>query len=131
MDAVNEAPVANDDTYDKDYGIKEDVLATLDVLANDTDGDLATNPDEEHLTIVEVSLVDTSQCTVEIINEGTALSIKSAGDWNGETTFDYTIRDALERGVDCYVTVYINQVNDNPEALNDTGSADEDHAAVR
>ena len=130
VDAVNEAPVANDDTYNFDAGVNEDVLATLDVLANDTDGDLATNPEEEHLTIVGVSPVDTSQRTVEIINEGTALSIKSAENWNGQTTFDYTIRDAWNAESTATVTVYINQVNDDPVASNDTGSADEDNAAV-
>ena len=130
VDAVNEAPVANDDNYDSSAGINEDELATLDVLANDTDGDLATNPEEEHLTIVEVSQVDTSQCTVEIINEGTELSIKSAENWNGTTTFDYKIEDAWNAESTATVTVYINQVNDDPVAANDTGSAQEDNAAT-
>ena len=47
VNSVNEAPVANDDTFT----VQEDALTFLDVLDNDTDGDLETNPDTEYIIV--------------------------------------------------------------------------------
>ena len=127
--SINDLPVANDDTYDIDEDSAQ-ADREFSVLSNDTDADLASGVDTETMTIVSVGSVDAAVCTVEIIESGTKVRINPIADWNGTTTFTYTIQDGDEQQSTATVTVNIAQVNDAPEAGNDTGSADEDHAAV-
>lgn len=121
---VNDDPLAIAD----DFSVEEDSSAnTLDVLANDRDVDFNTDlnhPVTESWQIV--SLEQPAHGSVSILPGSLAVSYTPPANWNGETSFVYTVRDAA--GVDSTVTatVTVNPVNDAPQAVDDSTSVDED-----
>ena len=124
--SVNEAPVAVDDTFT----IPEDTLTQVDVLANDTDGDLQTNPDTEYLLVSSVTDNDPN-AVIEINEDGDAVNIQPATDYNGPVTFTYVTKDASNAlSNTATVTVTVSQVNDAPVADDDTVSTTEDNAVT-
>jgi uncharacterized protein (TIGR03382 family) len=105
---VNDAPVANNDSYTVD----EDSAATvLTVLANDTFA-----PDTgETLTITAV----TQPANGSVTNNGTNVSFTPNANFNGTTTFTYTVIDGRGGSATATVTVTVRPVNDAPDAVND------------
>ena len=112
VNSVNEAPVANDDTFT----VSEDALTFLDVLDNDTDGDLETNPETEHLRVYSVTDEDPN-ATITVPEGGSGVNIQPNANYNGPVTFTYVVADAENATSNtATVTVTVTQVNDAPEA---------------
>ena len=124
--SVNEAPVAVDDTFT----VPEDALTFLDVLYNDTDGDLETNPETERLVVQSVTDTD-ANAEITKAADGSGVNIQPRPNWNGTATFTYVVADT-EGAISntATVTVTVAQVNDAPVADDDTASTNEDTAVV-
>lgn len=116
--SVNDAPVAQDDTA---QAVDEDTPITIDVLANDTDIDGDT------LTIVSNGFSANAHGTASA-NEGKVLFTPNAN-WNGSTSFTYTVRDGAGATDTATVYITVNPVNDDPYTTatgNDTYHFSED-----
>ncbi len=113
VNAVNDAPVANDDSATTD----EDTAVTIDVLANDSD------VDDDTLTITSVSDGNAAISGDQIVYTPTL-------NFNGIVTFTYTITDGNGAGDSAFVTVTVNPVNDAPVAEDDSTMTDEDVAVT-
>ncbi|WP_156489109.1 tandem-95 repeat protein, partial [Marinomonas gallaica] len=98
VDAVNDGPVAVDDTA----STNEDTVVTIDVLANDTDLDGDT------LTITE-AYVPAAQGTVAIVDG--KVQFTPAENFNGDATISYTITDGTVTD-SADVTVNVTPVDD-------------------
>ena len=115
--AVNDGPTAVDDTAETD----EDTPVTIDVVGNDED------PDGDDLTITAAS-VPADQGTVEIV--GNELVFTPAENFNGDVTITYSITDGNGGTSSAEVAVTVNAVNDDPVAVDDIETTDEDVAVV-
>ena len=118
----NDPPTAVDDTVNTN----EDTLVTIDVLENDTDPDLVTSGQTDNLTIV--SSGGSPKGTVTIASDKKSLSFDPTPNWNGTTSFTYTIQDKGSDSSTATVTVTIGAVNDAPIAVDDSASTNEDTA---
>jgi cyclophilin family peptidyl-prolyl cis-trans isomerase len=121
VENLNDPPTANDDAFT----VAEDSGATtLDVLANDS---FFPDPQE---TLIVSALTQPANGTVAIGPNGANVIFTPAANFNGTTTFTYTISDG-HGGLDtATVTVTVTPVNDNPTATNDTATVAEDSAAT-
>jgi large repetitive protein len=124
VNAVNDAPVAVDDTATTDEDTPVDIAAN-ELLANDSTG--PANESGQTLTIKSVSNGQHGQATLN--NDGSVTFTPDA-DFFGEASFDYTVCDD-GTPQKCYegtatVKVTVNAVNDAPVAVNDTATTDED-----
>jgi uncharacterized protein (TIGR03382 family) len=117
---VNDPPDAVNDAIT----VGEDSAATaVNVLANDTSA-----PDTgETLTVTSVTQPATGG-TVTLV--GGAISFTPAPDFNGVTSFTYTISDGNGGSDTATVTVTVTPVNDPPTANNDTLTVAEDSGAT-
>jgi DNA gyrase/topoisomerase IV subunit B len=115
VDAVNDAPVANDDTASTD----EDTLVTVDVLANDTDVDSAA------LTVTAVS----DPANGSVTTDGSTITYTPDADFFGVDCFTYDVSDGSLTDT-ATVCVTVNAVNDAPSANDDSATTDEDTAVV-
>jgi len=118
---VNDAPVAGADSV----STNEDAAVSLNVLANDSDVDGTVN---------RTSITIASQP-----GNGTAfydpfsgqVVYRPASNFNGVDSFTYTITDNLGvTSAPAVVTVTVNDVNDVPTGVADTGSTSEDTAVT-
>ena len=109
VDPVDDNPVAVDDTATTD----EDTPVDIDVLDNDTD------VDGDPVTVE--SFTQPTNGTVSENLDGT-LRYEPNLDFNGVDTFEYTING----GDTATVTVTVDPVDDNPVAVDDTATTDED-----
>ncbi|MBM1892438.1 tandem-95 repeat protein [Sulfitobacter pseudonitzschiae] len=116
-DEVNRGPDAMDDTATTD----EDTAVTIDVLANDTD------PDGDTLTIKSAT-VSADQGTVEIVDN--KLVFTPAENFNGDATITYVVQDGNGGEDTGEAVVTVNPVNDDPVAVDDTATTDEDTAVT-
>jgi hypothetical protein len=122
----NDGPIANTETIniaeDDPYGID------LNLLANDTDLDLITNPEYEKLSIDQITNISPTGIGTFVIdaNGENVHFTQTLSDWNGIITFTYDISDVGE--ATSSTTSYINiiPVNDQPVAADDFGTVDED-----
>lgn len=116
INAVNDAPVANADTATT----SEDTLANINVIANDTD--------------VEVDSLTVTAATASngnvVVQSDQSLNYTPNTDYNGSDTINYTISDGNGGTSQSTVAVTITAVNDNPVAVNDTATTDEDNAVT-
>jgi large repetitive protein len=119
---VNVTP-ANDppDAVNDSATVAEDSAATvINVRANDTD------PDGNSLTITAV----TQPANGSVINNGgTNVSFTPAANFNGSTSFTYTISDGQGGTDTATVAVTVTAVNDNPDAVNDAATVAENSSA--
>ncbi|MDC0709579.1 Ig-like domain-containing protein [Stigmatella sp. ncwal1] len=116
---VNDPPVAEDDAYT----VAEDSgFTTLDVLANDT-----TAPDTgETLSVIAVTLPAHGSVTLS----AGVVRFRPEANFNGTTTFTYTVSDG-NGGTDiATVTMTVTPVNDPPRAVNDSFTVAEDSGAT-
>ncbi|QOD68888.1 tandem-95 repeat protein [Vibrio navarrensis] len=118
VDAVNDGPVATDDTAS---GTEDGGVITIDVLANDSDVDGDT------LTITGAT-VPAEQGTVAIVDG--KLEFTPAANFNGEATISYTISDGNGGTDTADVKVTVDAVNDGPVATDDTASGTEDGGVI-
>ena len=109
---VNDPPVAVDDQATTD---EDTPLASINVLANDTDQDGDT------LSVTNAVAVNGQ---VSINGDGT-LAYTPDADFNGTDTITYRVSDGLESDTGT-VTVTVNPVNDPPVANDDTAQTQED-----
>ena len=110
--AQPDPPVAVDDAGTT----PEDTPATVDVLANDSDPDL------------DVLVVDsvTQGASGSVVNNGTDVTYTPNLDWNGVDTFTYTASDGNGGFATGTVIITVTPVNDDPVAVGDTKTVDED-----
>lgn len=104
----NQSPVANNDTA----SLAEDGTITLNVLANDSDGDGDT-----------LSLVSTTPASHgSVTQSGNSVIYKPGSNYNGDDAFGYTISDGFGGTASAQVFLTISPVNDPPVAVNDSAS---------
>lgn len=124
VNQINDAPVANNDSIATD----EDTPVVIPVLSNDTDKDLdeALNilPITELLTISTADIVQPAHGSAEVIDDGGVLKIRYVphANYNGSDSLTYTVTDASGAQATGTVDITVNQVNDNPTAVADSGS---------
>jgi hypothetical protein len=109
--AVNDAPVAVDDTADT----PEDAAVTINVLANDSD------IDGDALTVA-------SGDPRVVVNADNTITFTPAANSTGTQTFTYTVSDSKGGADDGAVTVTVSAVNDAPMANTDSYTTAEDTA---
>ena len=109
----NEDPHANDDSASVD----EDSSVKINVLANDSD------PDSDPILVQSFSQPPNG--TVTLNGDGT-LQYTPDPNFNGTETFTYTIVDSEGATDTATVTVTVDPENDDPVAVNDSRSVDED-----
>ena len=126
VDAVNDGPVATDDTETT----TEDNAVTLDLTANDTDldGDTLTVTQIDGQDIAAGESVDVGYGTVTLNEDGT-VTFNPDENWNGTETFEYTVSDgtATDTGT---ASIDVGAVNDGPVATDDTATTTEDNAVT-
>jgi CSLREA domain-containing protein len=113
--AVNDAPVATDDTAETD----EDTAKDISVLGNDTD------VDGDSLSISSVG--SAGHGTVTNNNDGTINYMPNAN-YNGPDSFSYTVSDGNGGTDTADVSITVTAVNDAPDAVNDSATTAEDTA---
>ena len=120
--SVNDAPVAINDAF----VISEDEQTSLDVLGNDEDDDLDTNPDTERLYVASVTDSDPN-AVITVSADEKGVDIDPKPDYNGPVTFNYVTKDAAGLlSNEATVTVTVTQVNDAPVADDDSAVTNED-----
>ena len=108
----NDTPVTVDDVDTT----PEDASVTVSVLSNDSDAD------SDALTISSVSQGSHGSVTTD----GAVVTYVPDANFNGSDSFTYTASDGNGGNATATVVITVTGVNDNPVALNDTGSALED-----
>ncbi|MCI0731835.1 MAG: tandem-95 repeat protein, partial [Chloroflexi bacterium] len=116
INSLNTAPIAVDDSATT----AEDMAATIDVLANDTDGD------GDPLTIESV----TQPANGSVLNNGDDVTYTPNANFYGTDSFTYTINDGNGETATATVTVTVTPVNDSPVAVNDSATTAEDTAVA-
>ena len=107
-DEEPQTPIVVDDTASGD----EDGEIVIDVLANDSD------PNGDPLTVTDATAANG---TVTINDDGT-LTYTPNPDFNGEETISYTVSDPDGNTASGSVNVDVVAVNDDPDAVDDTGT---------
>jgi VCBS repeat-containing protein len=114
--AVNDAPVAKDDTAETD----EDTSAIIDVLANDTDVD-----DGDTLSVSSFTQPANGQVSLD----SGKLRYEPALNHSGPDSFTYKAKDSSNADSnEAAVSITVKAVNDAPVANADTAETDEDTA---
>lgn len=109
---LDEGPMAIDDNDETD----EDTAVIIDLRGNDTD------PDNLREELVIGDFVSTDG-TVTDLGDGT-VSFLPNPDFHGETSFTYTLTDPDGNFDTGEAAVFVNPVNDTPEALDDADITD-------
>lgn len=115
--AVNDAPTAVDDSLAVDEDNDLTISVNDDLLSNDSDVD----GDAFSLT----ANTDPGSGTLQDNGDGT-FTYSPVANFNGTTTFTYTIEDGDQAGDTGTVTITVNSINDDPVAVLDHESTDED-----
>lgn len=104
----NQPPVANNDSA----SLAEDGSITLNVLANDSDGDGDT-----------LSLSATTAASHgSVTQSGNSVIYKPGSNYNGDDAFGYTINDGFGGTASAQVFLNVTPVNDPPVTVNDSAS---------
>lgn len=122
VSAVNDAPVAGNDSDSTAEGTAKTITATT-LLNNDAPGPAtATDEASQTLTIVAVSATSANGGTVTLGQGGASVVYTPSGDFNGTDTFTYTVRDngSPTAETTATVTMTVTAVNDAPTAVADT-----------
>jgi subtilisin family serine protease len=114
---VNQPPVAVDDAA----SVNEDASVVVSVLANDSD------PDGGAITVTSVGSAAHGSTTLN--PDGTVTYVPTANS-NGSDAFGYTVRDSVGFTDSGMVSVTVLPVNDDPTAVPDSVSINEDAATT-
>jgi VCBS repeat-containing protein len=117
--AVNDAPVANNDSYETD----EDTALTVPapgVLANDTD------VEDDSLTVATPRPVSGPSHGSVTLNEDGSFTYTPNANFNGTDSFTYKATDGQDASAPATVSITVSAVNDAPVAVNDSYATDED-----
>jgi VCBS repeat-containing protein len=112
VNAVNDAPTANADTYTTAEDTALAVNVANGVLANDTDPDAGTT-----LTAALVASVATSAGTLTLRDDG-SFNYTPAPNFSGAATFTYQARDGSASSANATVTINVAAANDAPFITN-------------
>jgi hypothetical protein len=110
---VNNAPEPKDDTI----STKEDVALTIQaakLLKNDSNGEIEGETDE--MKIISVKVAKGFPGTVQLDKELQTIVFTPKLNWNGETSFTYTVEDSAKKRGTATVTLTVLPVNDAPVA---------------
>jgi hypothetical protein len=113
---INNPPIAVDDVATT----AEDTPRTIAVLGNDSD------PDGDTLAVVAVGTPTSGSATTD----GTAVTYTPAPDFDGGDAFTYTVSDGNGGSDTATVTVIVSPVNDDPLAVDDSATTDEDTSVI-
>ncbi len=113
VNSVNDAPVAVDDSVTTD----EDTSIDIDVLDNDSDIDRDT---------LDVTAVTQGLHGTVVINSDGTIKYTPNENYNGVDSFTYTVSDGNGGTSTATVNVTVTPVNDNPVAVDDSVTTDED-----
>ena len=119
VDAVNDAPVANSDSYNTNEDTTLNVNVAQGVLANDND--------VENNTLTAVKVSDPDHGTLTLNSDGSFTYVPAAN-YNGPDSFTYKANDGAVDGNTATVNITVNAVNDAPVADPQSVSTDEDTA---
>ncbi len=111
--AVNDGPVARDDTF---FGT-EDTAVNGNVLADNGNG-ADSDVDGPSLSVQAATIVTAMGGAVELLANGD-FTYTPAADFNGQDSFDYTLLDGVGGTDTATVTLDIAAVNDDPVARDD------------
>ena len=118
INAVNDPPIANDDTASTD----EDTAVNIDVLGNDSDVDGTL--DSGSVAIVTLPTNGTA-----VVESDGSITYTPAADFNGPDSLQYQVNDDQgEPSNQATVSITVNPINDPPVASDDAASTDEDTA---
>ncbi len=109
---VNDLPIAGADTA----SVAEDSSVIISVLTNDSD------PEDDPLTVTAATATHGSPS----VKSDFTISYIPNANFHGTDTISYTLNDGNAGSSTGIVTVTVTSVNDNPVALNDTISGNED-----
>lgn len=117
---VNQPPTVVGDDYDTDEDVALNVDAATGLLSNDSD------LDGDSLTVAAFDAVSTQGGTVNVAADG-SFTYTPALNFNGMDSFSYTVEDGFGGSVIGTVTLTVNAVNDDPDAVDDPNeTTDED-----
>ncbi|WP_157089420.1 beta strand repeat-containing protein, partial [Oceanibaculum pacificum] len=120
VNAVNDAPTASSTSITTN----EDTAGTVDLfaLAGDIDSDLDFN---------SITVTQPAEGGAVVYNAATGVAtFTPTANWNGATSFTYTVNDGDGGTVTRTVNVTVNAVNDAPTASNTTITTNEDTAGT-
>ena len=118
VNSVNDDP----DAVDDEATIAEDSGAnTISVLANDSDGDGGT--------LAVTAITQGTNGSVAITNGGADVSYTPNANFFGNDTFAYTISDGQGGSDTATVRITVNNVQDAPDAVDDSATVAEDSGA--
>lgn len=124
---ANDDPIAVDDSQTTD----EDTAVTFDVLANDSD------PDGNDLTVTAVTQPANGTAVLNpSTGSGQTITYTPNADYNSNDsagagdTFTYTVNDGHGGMATATVSVTVNPVNDEPVAVEDSETTNEDTAVI-
>ena len=117
INAINDVPVATNDTYTTNEDTPLTVVLANSVLVNDTD--------VEGNALTAVLDVGPSNGTLTLNANGT-FTYTPAANYNGSDTFTYHANDGTGNSNIATVTITINAINDAPVAVNDAYTTNED-----
>ena len=119
--AVNDPPVATNDSYTTPEDTALTVPVGTGLLVNDTD------PDGDPLTVVVSPVTVPAHGTVTLNANGT-FTYTPATNYNGPDSFTYRVSDGLLQSAPATVNINVTPVNDAPVAVNDSYTTAEDTA---
>ena len=111
VDAVNDDPVGVADAETTN----EDTPVDIDVVANDTDVDIATNG--QSLSVAALTLTDGSNGTTSLNGDGTVRYTPDPN-FNGSDSFTYSVTDGSTTVGPVTVSLSIDAINDPPFVAN-------------
>jgi|GEM_PF-4468922 len=114
---INNAPVANNDSYVTDEDMQLNIDAAGGVLANDSDAD------GDALTAILITNVSNGTL---IFNADGSFTYIPDPNFNGIDSFSYVASDGIDNSSVANVTIVVNPVNDAPIAIDDNYVTDED-----
>ncbi|WP_440905248.1 Ig-like domain-containing protein [Catenovulum sp. SX2] len=117
--AVNDAPVAVEDSFNITSGQTSFQIPYTDLLNNDSDKDA-----NDQLTLVQNSIQDIENAEIQATNDGLTFTVSS--DFIGQVRFSYQASDGTALSNRVNVEVNVGDLTQSVRAINDSYQIDED-----